>query len=94
MYAQLGEQIGYEIKQQDVSRPWMIAGTVVVIIGAAGALVVGRADSLSVGRTGPAPCPLGRMRGAADSGRRRRGPSVAAGGPVAGGTGGPPEEVT
>ena len=27
VYAQLGEQIGYEIKQQDVSRPWMIAGT-------------------------------------------------------------------
>ena len=28
VYAQLGEQIGYEIKQRDVSRPWMIAGTV------------------------------------------------------------------
>ena len=28
VYAELGEQIGYEIKQQDVSRPWMIAGTV------------------------------------------------------------------
>jgi Ca-activated chloride channel family protein len=38
VYAQLGEQIGYEIKQQDVSRPWMIAGTVMVIIGAAAAL--------------------------------------------------------
>ena len=38
VYAQLGEQIGYEIKQQDVSRPWMIAGTVLVIIGAAAAL--------------------------------------------------------
>ena len=35
---QLGEQIGYEIKQQDVSRPWMIAGTVLVIIGSAAAL--------------------------------------------------------
>jgi len=38
VYAQLGEQIGYEIKQQDVSRPWMIAGTALVIIGAAAAL--------------------------------------------------------
>jgi Ca-activated chloride channel family protein len=38
VYAQLGEQIGYEIKQQDVSRPWMIAGTALVILGCAGAL--------------------------------------------------------
>ncbi len=41
VYSQLGEQIGYEIKQEDVSRPWMIAGTILVMIGAAGALVVG-----------------------------------------------------
>ncbi len=41
VYSQLGEQIGYEIKQQDVSRPWMIAGTILVMIGAAGALVIG-----------------------------------------------------
>ncbi len=41
VYSQLGEQIGYEIKQEDVSRPWMIAGTILVIIGAAGALVIG-----------------------------------------------------
>lgn len=41
VYSQLGEQIGYEIKQQDVSRPWMIAGTLLVMLGAAGALVVG-----------------------------------------------------
>ncbi len=38
VYAQLGEQIGYEIKQQDVSRPWLIAGTIVVMIGAGLAL--------------------------------------------------------
>jgi len=38
VYAQLGEQIGYEIKQRDVSRPWMIAGTALVILGCAGAL--------------------------------------------------------
>lgn len=41
VYSQLGEQIGYEIKQQDVSRPWMIAGTLLVMLGAAGALVIG-----------------------------------------------------
>ena len=38
VYAQLGEQIGYEIKQRDVSRPWMIAGVVLVVIGSAAAL--------------------------------------------------------
>jgi Ca-activated chloride channel family protein len=41
VYSQLGEQIGYEIKQQDVSRPWTIAGTILVMLGAAGALVIG-----------------------------------------------------
>jgi Ca-activated chloride channel homolog len=40
VYAQLGEQIGYEIKQRDVSRPWMIAGTAMVIIGSATALAL------------------------------------------------------
>lgn len=41
VYSQLGQQIGYEIKQQDVSRPWMIVGTLLVMLGAAGALVIG-----------------------------------------------------
>lgn len=41
VYSQLGQQIGYEIKQQDVSRPWMIAGTILVMLGAAGALIIG-----------------------------------------------------
>ncbi|MEP6561000.1 MAG: VWA domain-containing protein [Nakamurella sp.] len=40
VYAQLGEQIGYETKQQDISRPWMIAGTALVIIGSAAALAL------------------------------------------------------
>jgi Ca-activated chloride channel family protein len=38
VYSQLGEQIGYEIKQQDVSRPWLIAGTIVAMVGAGIAL--------------------------------------------------------
>jgi Ca-activated chloride channel homolog len=41
VYSELGEQIGYETKEQDVSRPWMIAGTICVILGAAGALILG-----------------------------------------------------
>jgi Ca-activated chloride channel family protein len=40
VYAELGEQIGYETKQQDVSKPWLIAGTVLVVLGSAAALVL------------------------------------------------------
>lgn len=40
VYAQLGEQIGYETKDQDNSRPWVIAGTLTVLLAAAGALLV------------------------------------------------------
>jgi len=40
IYAELGEQIGYETKQQDVSKPWIIAGTMLVILGSAAALVL------------------------------------------------------
>lgn len=42
VYSQLGQQIGYEIRQKDVSRPWMIAGVLAVMLAAAGALVIGR----------------------------------------------------
>lgn len=41
VYSELSDQIGYETKQQDVSRPWMIAGTILVMLGAAGALILG-----------------------------------------------------
>lgn len=41
VYAQLGEQIGYEEKEQDVSRPWLIAGTLAVVLGAAVGLALG-----------------------------------------------------
>jgi Ca-activated chloride channel family protein len=40
VYSQLSEQIGYETTQQDVSRPWVIAGTMLAIIGSAAALAV------------------------------------------------------
>lgn len=38
VYSQLGEQIGYETVQKDVSRPWVIAGAIALALGAAGAL--------------------------------------------------------
>ncbi|HKR49413.1 MAG TPA: VWA domain-containing protein [Pseudonocardiaceae bacterium] len=38
----LGEQIGYETKQADASKPWLIAGTIVAILAAAGALAIGQ----------------------------------------------------
>jgi len=40
VYSQLSEQIGYETTQQDVSRPWLIAGTLLAILGSAAALAV------------------------------------------------------
>jgi Ca-activated chloride channel family protein len=40
VYAELGEQIGYELKEQDNSRPWLIAGTILVLLAAAASLVV------------------------------------------------------
>jgi Ca-activated chloride channel family protein len=38
----LGEQIGYEIKRVDASKPWLIAGTLVAVLAAAGALAIGQ----------------------------------------------------
>ncbi|MGH3871548.1 MAG: VWA domain-containing protein [Pseudonocardiaceae bacterium] len=38
----LGEQIGYETKQTDASRPWLIAGTLIAVLAAAGALAIGQ----------------------------------------------------
>lgn len=40
VYSQLSEQIGYETTQQDVSRPWLIAGAMLAIVGSAAALAV------------------------------------------------------
>ncbi len=38
----LGEQIGYETKRADASRPWLIAGTIIAMLAAAGALAIGQ----------------------------------------------------
>ncbi|WP_433273088.1 VWA domain-containing protein [Actinosynnema sp. CS-041913] len=42
VYDTLGEQIGYEKKQSDASRPWVVLGTLIGLIAVAGALVVGQ----------------------------------------------------
>ncbi|WP_158842135.1 VWA domain-containing protein [Saccharothrix deserti] len=42
VYDTLGEQIGYEKKQSDASRPWVAVGTVLGMIAVAGALMFGQ----------------------------------------------------
>ncbi|GAA3570213.1 VWA domain-containing protein [Amycolatopsis ultiminotia] len=42
VYADLGEQIGYELKDADASKPWLVAGTLILMIGAGAALLVGQ----------------------------------------------------
>ncbi|WP_326835916.1 VWA domain-containing protein [Amycolatopsis rhabdoformis] len=42
VYADLGEQIGYELKNADASKPWVVIGTLVLMIGAAAALLIGQ----------------------------------------------------
>ncbi|MGH3620857.1 MAG: VWA domain-containing protein [Sciscionella sp.] len=42
VYDTLGEQIGYETKQADASKPWVILGTVLAIAGAGSALFIGQ----------------------------------------------------
>ena len=42
VYATLGEQIGYEIKHTDASKPWLVLGTLTAIVAAALALLFGR----------------------------------------------------
>jgi Ca-activated chloride channel family protein len=42
VYDDLGEQIGYEIKEADASRPWVVLGTLALILAAGSALVLGQ----------------------------------------------------
>jgi Ca-activated chloride channel family protein len=42
VYARLGDQIGYETKQADASKPWLILGTILAMAAAAGALLIGQ----------------------------------------------------
>lgn len=41
VYSELGEQIGYQTVHKDVSRPWLIAGSIVVMLGVAVAVSTG-----------------------------------------------------
>ncbi|MPZ85286.1 MAG: VWA domain-containing protein [Actinophytocola sp.] len=42
VYDTLGEQIGYETKDADASRPWLVLGTLAALMAAGSALVIGQ----------------------------------------------------
>ncbi|MGQ0773744.1 MAG: VWA domain-containing protein [Pseudonocardiales bacterium] len=42
VYDTLGEQIGYETKHLDASKPWLIAGTIVALLATTAALAIGQ----------------------------------------------------
>lgn len=42
VYSDLGEQIGYEVKETDASRPWVMLGTFSLLVAAGSALFVGQ----------------------------------------------------
>ncbi|MEV4146990.1 VWA domain-containing protein [Amycolatopsis sp. NPDC049691] len=42
VYADLGEQIGYELKDADASKPWVVIGTLFLMLGAAASLFFGQ----------------------------------------------------
>lgn len=42
VYDTLGEQIGYETKDADASRPWLVLGALAALLAAASALVIGQ----------------------------------------------------
>lgn len=42
VYADLGEQIGYEIKRSDASKSWVVLATILLLAAAAGSLISGQ----------------------------------------------------
>ena len=42
VYAELGEQIGYEIRRVDTSRPWLAGGSLLLVAGVGAGLALGR----------------------------------------------------
>lgn len=42
VYAELGEQIGYEVRRVDVSRPWLMGGVLLMAVGVGSGLLLGR----------------------------------------------------
>jgi Ca-activated chloride channel homolog len=42
VYAELGEQIGYEVRRVDASRPWLAGGAMLLVLGVGSGLALGR----------------------------------------------------
>jgi Ca-activated chloride channel family protein len=42
VYAELGEQIGYEVRRVDTSRPWMAGGALLLVVGLGAGIALGR----------------------------------------------------
>ena len=42
VYAELGEQIGYEVRRVATSRPWLAGGVLLLVVGVGAGLVLGR----------------------------------------------------
>ncbi len=42
VYDQLGEQIGYELRKVDVSRPWLVGGALLLVVGLGAGIGLGR----------------------------------------------------
>lgn len=42
VYSELGEQIGYEVRQVDTSRPWLAGGALLLVVGLGSGIVLGR----------------------------------------------------
>ena len=59
VYDSLGEQIGYEIKETDASKPWVMLGTITLIGAAVGSLLIGSGSRNRLTR--PIPQPPSRL---------------------------------
>jgi len=42
VYAELGDQIGYEVRRVDVSRPWLAGGALLLVVGLGAGIALGR----------------------------------------------------
>jgi Ca-activated chloride channel family protein len=47
VYVQLRDQVGFEIKQVDISKPWLTGGTLAAMIGLGSALALGAVPAVS-----------------------------------------------
>jgi Ca-activated chloride channel family protein len=42
VYADLSDQIGYEVRRVDVSRPWLAGGALLLVVGLGAGIALGR----------------------------------------------------